>query len=491
MVTVVYREVHTGAELFERPQLTLLREAMRRGEFDILLVHALDRLSRKQTHQGLILSEAEYARVAWDSVTEDIDNSPQGQILRAVIGGMAEMERLKIAERTVRGRMARARNGKLLPGPAPLFGYRWGDATKGAYAIDETTGPIVQRVFACVAGGETIRSIAAKLTAEGIPSPRGNAKWSPSTIHTMLKQPAYSGKGIAWKYATEKKPGSNSRVVVRPEHEHIQLPAGTVPQLIVPAMHEAVQERLRFNKQQAARHNSDPTVSLLRGGFIRCGYCGTVLSTTRKKGLLYYRHGTRQVDHHGCPAVHIRLEHIDGVVWEQICALIQQPEVIEYELTRLRERDPSIADLAIVDRHLAAIERKQSGLVKRLGDLDDDSAALVTAELNLLSTQKRELSLERLVVEQRQNGWDSLTLQLASFEALRNRVTENLSTLPYQLRRDLLLTLGVQVRLYHSNHDPRFEIVASLPIEDSIVSTTSSVCAACAGSERLRPACPA
>src|SRR3954470_1851225 len=90
--TSVYREVHSGAELFERPQLTQLRDAMKRHEFDVLLVYALDRLSRKQTHQGLILSEAEYAGVAWDSVTEDIDNSPQGQILRAVIGGMAEME---------------------------------------------------------------------------------------------------------------------------------------------------------------------------------------------------------------------------------------------------------------------------------------------------------------------------------------------------------------------------------------------------------------
>src|SRR5687767_11700304 len=45
-VVSTYREVHSGAELFERPQLTLLREAMRRHEFDVLLVHALDRLSR-------------------------------------------------------------------------------------------------------------------------------------------------------------------------------------------------------------------------------------------------------------------------------------------------------------------------------------------------------------------------------------------------------------------------------------------------------------
>ena len=77
-VVTVHHEVHTGAELFERSELTRLGEAMRRGEFEVLLVHALDRLSRKQTHQGLVLSEAEYAGVRWDSATEDIDDSPQG-----------------------------------------------------------------------------------------------------------------------------------------------------------------------------------------------------------------------------------------------------------------------------------------------------------------------------------------------------------------------------------------------------------------------------
>lgn len=172
-VTAVYRDVHTGAEVFERPQLTELRTAMRAGAFDVLIVHALDRLSRKQTHQGLILSEAEHAGVEWQSVTEDIDNSPQGQILRAVIGGMAEMERLKISERTVRGRLARARSGKLLPGKAPLFGYRWCDASKAAYAIDPIAGPLVQRIFASIAENQTIRSIAVQLSQEAIPTPTG------------------------------------------------------------------------------------------------------------------------------------------------------------------------------------------------------------------------------------------------------------------------------------------------------------------------------
>src|SRR5215203_2318732 len=58
-VVAVYRDVFTGAVVFERPGLTELRAAMRCDAFDLLLVHALDRLSRDQNHLGLVLTEAE------------------------------------------------------------------------------------------------------------------------------------------------------------------------------------------------------------------------------------------------------------------------------------------------------------------------------------------------------------------------------------------------------------------------------------------------
>src|SRR5438874_10051049 len=46
-VARLYRETHTGYELYERPQLGELREAARRGDFDVLVCYAVDRLSRK------------------------------------------------------------------------------------------------------------------------------------------------------------------------------------------------------------------------------------------------------------------------------------------------------------------------------------------------------------------------------------------------------------------------------------------------------------
>src|SRR5579883_2382341 len=47
----VYREVHTGIELWERPQLTRLREAIRRRQFDAVIAYAIDRRSEEHTSE--------------------------------------------------------------------------------------------------------------------------------------------------------------------------------------------------------------------------------------------------------------------------------------------------------------------------------------------------------------------------------------------------------------------------------------------------------
>src|SRR5215213_8195433 len=49
-IVAVYREVQSGADLFERPHLTRLRESVRQGEVDVVVADALDRLSRSQAH---------------------------------------------------------------------------------------------------------------------------------------------------------------------------------------------------------------------------------------------------------------------------------------------------------------------------------------------------------------------------------------------------------------------------------------------------------
>ena len=165
----VFRDIHSGSELFERPALTELRQLARSGQVDVVLAHAVDRLSRNQAHLGFLLSEWDHHGVQLELVTEDLANTPEGRLLQSVRGFVAEVERLKIIERTKRGMRARVESGKPLPGRKPPFGYRWTSDDHSRLAFDPNTMPVARRIFDAVLAGRTLRSIAMELTAEGLP----------------------------------------------------------------------------------------------------------------------------------------------------------------------------------------------------------------------------------------------------------------------------------------------------------------------------------
>src|SRR5947207_1244671 len=77
----LYREVHTGTELWERPALQRLRQRVRQRDVTVVLAYAIDRLGRDPVHLGVILSEAEHDGAEVLFVTEPLDNSPEGQLI--------------------------------------------------------------------------------------------------------------------------------------------------------------------------------------------------------------------------------------------------------------------------------------------------------------------------------------------------------------------------------------------------------------------------
>lgn len=482
-VAQVYREVHTGRDLFERPQLTLLREAMRRREFDVLLVWALDRLSRKQTHQGLILSEAEYAGVEWDSATEDIDNSPQGQILRAVIGGMAEMERAKIVERTRRGIRSRAESGKLLPGCRPLYGYAWSGEDKSSFQLNPVTSQIVQRIYSEFLSGKTLRAISRGLADDGVPTPTGKLSlWGIKTISDILKNPAYTGTGAAFRYETARRQGSGPRVSIRALEDQIALPEGTIPQIVSWAEHEAAVARLDHNRATSNRNNKNPEATLLRAGFIRCGYCGCAMtvnhSSTQRNRPTVYRCGPVSRDQYGCPACTIKAADLDNAVWARVREVLLNPDIIAGEARRRKAVSNTSHDLELIDRQLAAIDRQRQNLLRAIGLLEDDqdSLTLLTQEMTRLTKQRSELVDDRKMKASQQAAELADTDRLLDLADWCRRTAENLELLNYEERRMVLDALGVRVRVWKTDHQPRWELeMAPLPIatESPIVYRTA------------------
>jgi site-specific DNA recombinase len=83
-------------------------------------------LSRNPVHLFILAEECEKAGVELHFVTEPLDHSPEGQLIGFVKGYAAQIEREKIRERTVRGKRARAIEGKLPQGTGRgAFGYRY------------------------------------------------------------------------------------------------------------------------------------------------------------------------------------------------------------------------------------------------------------------------------------------------------------------------------------------------------------------------------
>jgi len=165
---------------------TGLRELVRRcshREVGHVVVVKLDRLTRR-TRDLLALVDLFLARhIELHSVSESLDTStPHGRFLLTILGGLSEMERELVGERT-RDAMAHLRANGLATSHAPLGFRRNGSRERMVPVPRELV--IVRRILRAWRLGQSYRTIAAKLAAEGVPIKRGGA-WHHSTIAKVI-----------------------------------------------------------------------------------------------------------------------------------------------------------------------------------------------------------------------------------------------------------------------------------------------------------------
>jgi site-specific DNA recombinase len=380
-------------------------------------------------------------------------------------------------ERTGRGRRARVEAGKPLAGSSHArYGYRWRDDEKSGMDLDPTTAPVVQRIYSMALDGVPLRRIAITLNDEGVPSPSGRGKWALWALRTMLGDPLYCGLGggLRWRMEKVRSPRTGNvyrRCVPRPIEEQIPFPPGTVPPIVTVEEYTAVVARLERNKREAARNNRDTSASLLRAGFIRCANCGYGLAYSARHH--YYSCATNAASPGRCPArTWINAQTIDDAVWQRVCTVLTDPDIVEREVTRLREADPTTTDLLAIDRQIRDVDRQQRNLIDQLANLGGSVASLVTDKLAALDGNKTRLEEERAEILARQGAWQAAQARIADIRAWCEKVAKNIDRLTYAEKRDALIALDVRVVLHRADHTPRYEITASLPLD---VSTTAPV----------------
>lgn len=147
------------------------------GRADVLVVAKLDRLSRSVAQGAQVMEQAQ--RCGWSLVALDFGldtTTPAGEMVANVILSTAQYERRLIGQRTRDALAAKRAAGVRLGRPQ---------------ALPDST---VARIVAKRSAELSLRTIAAGLTADGVPTARGGAVWQASSVKAVLE--SHAGKRL-------------------------------------------------------------------------------------------------------------------------------------------------------------------------------------------------------------------------------------------------------------------------------------------------------
>ena len=190
-----------------RPVLLSLIGRAEAGDYDVLLVAKLDRLSRDFPTLAVLERRLQRFGVEVVSASEENGDGPLAEFVRGQLALVAQLERAMILERVAAGRAKRKAQGRHVQGTAP-YGYRSAPAANGGRTLVPVTegspSPIdvVRRIFAAAKAGSTPGRIATDLNTDAIPGPTGK-RWNRQTIRNVIENPAYAGERHGVKNAHE------------------------------------------------------------------------------------------------------------------------------------------------------------------------------------------------------------------------------------------------------------------------------------------------
>ena len=405
------RDTASGSSL-GRPGIERLRQLLRQGAIDVVVAYAVDRLSRNQNHIGILFDEAEQAGAKLEFATENFEDNAIGRFILAARAFVGEVEREKIAERTMRGKAERARSGKITQGTVRCYGYVYVPST-GHRGVNEYQSLIVKRIFQRYAESRSYSAVSQELNKAGVPALAGG-KWYPLTIRRILLNESYAGRLIYRKTKRVKVKGAvggrgKTRVVQRPEEEWICID-GACPRIVAEDVWQRVQAIL--GDPERTKQITTPRFYLLKGR-TKCGLCGAAVVgqtlTVKRHPFKYYRcrHAYDKNTKYTCTARYVRGNDLEDAVWCEVKRVLANPKVVLQELESQVEQKVDRGEIARSEKELDKLAEREKKLVHlyTLGAVDDED----------IRKESEDISLQRGILER-----NLRVTQQPEFIAVRN-----------------------------------------------------------------------
>jgi site-specific DNA recombinase len=442
-VVALYRDEGFSGTDRTRPGLKQLLADARARRLDVAVFYDTTRLARGLLNQLLVEDALRRAGVKVEFATFTVEDTPEGRLAQNVRGIIGEFEREKFRERTSRGRIEKARRGKVPSAPTP-FGYIREATAPSGVAIEATAATWVRRIFAWVLEGASLRTIRARLAAQGCPTPRGGP-WAHSTLRKLVRCEHYVGR--AW---YNRRTGGKGSTTFRDAAEWIEI---AVPPIISRATFDRAQAQLR--RHVALLGGQPPQRVYLLGGLLTCGRCGRRLRGDVEHGrTLVYRCAGRRVEAEvEGPRCRFRILacRVDDAVWTTIVGIIRDPGLFDSTAKQARlgldaHRVDAQTELAVLERAAKTVATKRNRLRDLYIDGRLDRAAFDARERPLAAEEARVQAERARVAALVASGRADADRQAAMLAYCR-LIARNLDGLDDRGRKELLcqIVTGVVV----------------------------------------------
>lgn len=339
-----------AGDLLARPDLDRLRDDASQSKFDVLYIFDRSRLARKYWLQELVVEELEEKSIEVVFIQEPQAHTDEEKVLQGIKGVFFEYERAKIRERTRRGRLHLAKQGKLVGHEAP-FGYRYvrPDHNKEErwYEILEEEAKVIHMIFKWVGNeGCSLTEVRRRLHEKQIKTRNGNKTiWSNSTLSRLLRRTDYIGKSFYNKtlsvvpqnprnngYKRMKKTGR----IYKPQEEWLPI---AVPSIVDDDLFYRTQEQLKNNAFFSKRNQKFP---YLLSGLLFCGCgCGARMAGDGQGKYRYYRSTDRIKkfpEKRTCTALSVPVGKIEKLVWNKIVEFLNNPRLVLKQLKDIENK---------------------------------------------------------------------------------------------------------------------------------------------------------
>ena len=410
-VTQTYADrARSSASMLGRDGLLTLLEDARAGQFDVLLVEAIDRISRDQEDLAGLHKRLDFAGV-------EIRTASGGAASSIEIGVQGLMGQIWLAqnkEKIRRGQAGVVRDGRNAGGRA--YGYAPVPGQPGELTIVEAEAEVIRRVFADYASGMSPKKIATALNAESIPAPRG-ARWSGGTLngnpkrgYGILNNALYSGRIVWNRVRMVLDPDTGRRVSrVNPEADWQWAEA---PHLrIVPEPLWAAVEARRSSHTGTRGGSYAKAPARPFSGLLECGCCGAGMSITKRRGTSIWIRCTRAQQSGDC--THrgtARLDRIETTIFDQLASELRDPVYAKAYLAEYRAERDRLARKGRTDK--AALERRAA----RLKGQYDRAVKLYCDGVTDGEEAKADILAKRLEAEEAQRALDAAAAEIPVVE---------------------------------------------------------------------------